>query len=369
MAGPIRVLHILQRMEAGGIQAFLMNLYRNIDRSKVQFDFLVEYQEKQFYDDEIEKMGGRIYRSSIHNDYNIVKFNRFLDEFFRMHNEYKVVHVHAYTIGYFCLRAASRAGVPVRIAHAHTKGIIHDKKYPLKKIMKMLYSAYATDLFACSEEAGRYFFGNKAYSIIKNGIDPKKFIANAETRKCMRQSLEVENQLVIGNIGRLHESKNQTFLLHLFAVLHESHPHAALLIVGAGPLEKKLKEESRRLNLTNSVQFLGNRKDIPQLMQAMDVLVMPSLFEGLGIVAIEAQAAGVPAVCSTGFPPDIEITSLVTRKELSAPMQSWAEAILRQANNPTRHTDTFKTIVDAGFDIKNTAQIIQKYYINKYVNN
>ena len=158
MGEPIRVLHILQRMEAGGTQALLMNIYRKIDRTKVQFDFLVVYKEKQFYDDEIEKMGGHVYKLSFREDLNLPKFQKDLAVFFAQHHEYKIVHCHAYTIGYFCLKAAKKAGIPVRIAHSHNNETVHDIKYLPKLFMQRLFTLNATDLFACSNEAGKYLF-------------------------------------------------------------------------------------------------------------------------------------------------------------------------------------------------------------------
>ena len=181
MGEPIRVLHILQRMEAGGTQALLMNIYRKIDRTKVQFDFLVVYKEKQFYDDEIEKMGGHVYKLSFREDLNLPKFQKDLAVFFVQHHEYKIVHCHAYTIGYFCLKAAKKAGIPVRIAHSHNNETVHDIKYLPKLFMQRMFTKNATDLFACSEEAGKYLFKDKPFQVLKNAIDSQNFIADVDT--------------------------------------------------------------------------------------------------------------------------------------------------------------------------------------------
>ena len=182
MGEPIRVLHILQRMEAGGTQALLMNIYRKIDRTKVQFDFLVVYKEKQFYDDEIEKLGGHVYKLSFREDLNLPKFQKDLADFFAQHHEYKIVHCHAYTIGYFCLKAAKKAGISVRIAHSHNNETVHDVKYLPKLLMQRMFTKNATDLFACSEEAGKYLFKDKPFQVLKNAIDSQNFIADVDTR-------------------------------------------------------------------------------------------------------------------------------------------------------------------------------------------
>lgn len=304
MGEPIRVLHILQRMEAGGTQALLMNIYRKIDRTKVQFDFLVVYKEKQFYDDEIESMGGHVYKLSFREDLNLPKFQKDLKDFFKQHHEYQIVHCHAYTIGYFCLKAAKKAGIPVRIAHSHNNETVHDIKYLPKLFMQRLFTLNATDLFACSEEAGKYLFNDKPFQVLKNAIDSQQFVANENTRREVRQELGLENKFVVGHVGRLHPQKNHDFLIDVFAEIKKKKPDAELILVGTGPLEEKVRSKVADMGLTENVQFLGNRKDMNRIYQAMDIFVFPSLFEGLGIVAIEAQAAGVPIVCSEGLPPD-----------------------------------------------------------------
>ncbi|MDW2799767.1 glycosyltransferase family 1 protein [Clostridium boliviensis] len=367
MAEPIRVLHILQRMEAGGTQALLMNIYKKIDRSKVQFDFLVVYKEKQFYDDEIEQLGGRLYKLSFREDFNLVKFRRELNRFFKEHNEYGIIHCHAYTIGYFCLRAAKKNGVTVRIIHSHSNGIVHDKKYYLKLFMQKVYLKHATDFFACSEEAGKYLFKDRKFSVLNNAIDSEKFIADENTRRIVRSELGVENKFVVGHVGRLHPEKNHAFLLDVFVEIRKKKESAVLLLIGTGPLEQEIKKKVENSGLTEYVFFLKNRKNMNQIYQAMDIFVFPSLFEGLGIVAVEAQAAGVPVVCSEGLPPETEITPLYKRLQLSDGTEKWADEAIKAAQNLAGHRNMQKYVVEAGFDIDATANMIQKYYLKKQV--
>lgn len=366
MGEPIRVLHILQRMEAGGTQALLMNIYRKIDRTKVQFDFLVVYKEKQFYDDEIEKMGGHIYKLSFREDLNLPKFQKELADFFAQHHEYQIVHCHAYTIGYFCLKAAKKAGIPVRIAHSHSNAAVHDVKLPLKLIMQKLFTIYSTDLFACSEEAGKFAFKAKKFGIVQNAIDSQKFIADANIREEIRKALRVENKFVVGHVGRMQPEKNHDFLIDVFAELKKSKPDAELILIGTGPLEDKVKGKVAEKGLSNCVHFLGNRKDMNRIYQAMDVFVFPSLFEGLGIVAIEAQAAGVPIVCSEGLPPETDITPIYRKLLLSDGAEKWANAALEMAQNPKAHTNMQKYIIDAGFDMDAIAKYMESYYLNRW---
>lgn len=366
MGEPIRVLHILQRMEAGGTQALLMNIYRKIDRTKVQFDFLVVYKEKQFYDDEIEKMGGHVYKLSFREDLNLPKFQKDLAVFFTQHHEYKIVHCHAYTIGYFCLKAAKKAGIPVRIAHSHSNAAVHDVKLPLKLIMQKLFTRYSTDLFACSEEAGKFAFKGKKFGIVQNAIDSQKFIADANIREEIRKALRVENKFVVGHVGRMQPEKNHDFLIDVFAELKKSKPDAELILVGTGPLEDKVKSKVVEKGLSDCVHFLGNRKDMNRIYQAMDVFVFPSLFEGLGIVAIEAQAAGVPIVCSEGLPPETDITPIYRKLLLSDGEEKWANAALEMAQNLKAHTNMQQYVIDAGFDMNVTAKYMEGYYLRKY---
>lgn len=366
MGEPIRVLHILQRMEAGGTQALLMNIYRKIDRTKVQFDFLVVYKEKQFYDDEIEKMGGHVYKLSFREDLNLPKFQKDLAGFFAQHHEYKIVHCHAYTIGYFCLKAAKKAGIPVRIAHSHSNAAVHDVKLPLKLIMQKLFTIYSTDLFACSEEAGKFAFKGKKFGIVQNAIDSQKFIADANIREKIRKALRVESKFVVGHVGRMQPEKNHDFLIDVFAEIKKKKSDAELILVGTGPLEEKVKSKVVEKGLSDCVHFLGNRKDMNRIYQAMDVFVFPSLFEGLGIVAIEAQAAGVPIVCSEGLPPETDITPIYRKLLLSDGAEKWANAALEMAQNQSAHTNMQKYVIDAGFDMDATAKYMESYYLRKY---
>lgn len=366
MGEPIRVLHILQRMEAGGTQALLMNIYRKIDRTKVQFDFLVVYKEKQFYDDEIEKMGGHVYKLSFREDLNLPKFQKDLAGFFAQHHEYKIVHCHAYTIGYFCLKAAKKAGIPVRIAHSHSNAAVHDVKLPLKLIMQKLFTIYSTDLFACSEEAGKFAFKGKKFGIVQNAIDSQKFIADANIREKIRKALRVESKFVVGHVGRMQPEKNHDFLIDVFAEIKKKKSDAELILVGTGPLAEKVKSKVAEKGLSDCVHFLGNRKDMNRIYQAMDVFVFPSLFEGLGIVAIETQAAGVPIVCSEGLPLETDITPIYRKLLLSDGAEKWANAALEMAQNPSAHTNMQKYVIDAGFDMDATAKYMENYYWDRW---
>lgn len=363
---PIRVLHILQRMEAAGVQTLLMNLYRSIDRSKVQFDFLVHYKEHQFFDNEIEALGGRIYRLSVREDYNFFKYCKELDAFFEEHHEYRIVHGHMNSLGAIYLHYAKKHGIPVRIAHSHTNSIQNDLKKYIKQIMNRFYKRDATDLFACSKDAGKYMFGNEHFTVINNAILTDLFLFSKEKRVEKRKELGLEDEFVVGNVGRFAIVKNQKFLIDVFRVIHKMIPHSKLLLIGTGNMLEEVKEKVKKLDLSDAVSFLGNRKDVAELYMAMDVFVLPSLFEGLGIVAVEAQAAGTPCVCTDTLPKEIDVTPLLYRMSLEKGCESWAKVIIMAKENTYAHKNMRQYIVDANYDMAVLAKYIEAYYMRKW---
>lgn len=364
MSNPIRILHIVQRMEAGGTQAFLMNLYRNIDRSKIQFDFLVEYEEKEFYDDEIISLGGKIYYTNFRKTLNVIKFKRTISEILKNHPEYKIVHIHATAIGKICTDVARKCGVKTIIAHTHNNNAVKDWKYYPKILLRKLYTKGPTDFFACSEDAGKYTFKNKKFTVIYNAIDIDRFLFKQEVRENFRKELNIEDKFVIGNIGRLHEQKNQSFLIDIFYEIQKKKGNAILLIVGKGPLENMLKEKVSNLGIDNKVYFLGNRKDVERIYQGMDVFVLPSLYEGLGIVAVEAQVSGLPVIASTGVAKEANITNNIQNIDLNDSIDTWVEAICK--SNVENRNSIEKLVRNSKFDVKNNAKFLQEFYLKKY---
>lgn len=364
MSKPIRILHIVQKMEAGGTQAFLMNLYRNIDRDKIQFDFLVEYEEKEFYDDEIISLGGKIYYTNFRKTLNVIKFKKTLSNILKEHPEYKIVHIHATAIGKICTDVAKKCGVKTIIAHTHNNSAVKDWKYYPKILLRKLYTKGPTDFFACSEDAGRYTFKNKKFTVVYNAIDIDKFLFKQEIREEFRKELNIEDKFVIGNIGRLHEQKNQSFLIDVFYEIQKRKDNAILLIVGKGPLENELKEKVSNLGIDNKVYFLGNRKDIERIYQGMDVFVLPSLFEGLGIVAIEAQVSGLPVIASMGVAKEANITNNIRNIDLSEPIDVWVEAICKTKVNNRKSIEDI--VRKSKFNIKNNVKFLQEFYLKKY---
>ncbi|MBR3910051.1 MAG: glycosyltransferase, partial [Anaerotignum sp.] len=273
MGEPIRVLHILQRMEPAGVQTLLMSIYRQIDRSKVQFDFLVHYETPQFFDDEVEKLGGHVYRLSFREDFNVIKYIKDLKGFFKEHTEYRIVHGHMHTLGAIYLRIAKKNNIPVRIAHSHTNNTQNDFKKYLKKFMNSLYGKYATDLMACSVDAGKYMFGSKEFMVVNNAIDSERFVFSVKSRNAKRKELGIESNLVVGNVGRFEIQKNQKFTLDVFEQLYHIRNDAKLLLIGTGSMENEIKEKVKSKQMEDAVMFLGNRRDVAELYHAMDVFL------------------------------------------------------------------------------------------------
>lgn len=210
---PIRVLHIVPNMQAGGLETLIMNIYRNIDRTKVQFDFLVHYTGNYFYDDEIRSLGGRIYKLSVRDDNNFIKYLKDLDAFFKKHPEYKIVHGHMESLGQFYFKAAKKNGVPVRVAHSHNSATENTIKGKIKGLLLKRYKVFATDYFACSQKAGEFMFANKKFTVLKNAIIVNNFIYNENERNRLRKELGIKGKIVIGHAGRFCEQKNHKFLI------------------------------------------------------------------------------------------------------------------------------------------------------------
>ena len=361
---PIRILHVVTYMGRGGLETMIMNYYRHMDRSKVQFDFLTHRDFRADYDEEIESLGGRIYRLPRLVPWN-KSYLRALDAFFEEHPEYKIVHVHQDCLSSVILKAAEKHGVPVRIGHSHNSNQDKNLKYLIKMFYKRKIPTYATQLFACGRESGEWMFDGASYRVLNNAIDSNQYKYNAELRVQIHSRLGIGNDtFVIGHVGRFHLQKNHTFLLDVFAEVKKQRPNSVLLLVGDGDLRSEMEQKAVTLGIADGVIFAGVRSDVADIMQAMDCFVFPSLYEGLGIVAIEAQASGLPCLASDGVPTECDITNLIEHIPLKAGAAVWAERILAQAGRPRR--DTSEEIIRSGYDIEANAQWLQNYYLEQW---
>ena len=348
-------------MDRGGLESMLMNYYRHIDRAMLQFDFLVHRQERVAFDDEIEALGGIIYRLP-----RLVPWSRSylsaLARFFDEHPDYKIIHVHQDCLSSVILKAAEQHDVPVRIAHSHNASQDKNLKYPIKLWYKRSIPKYATNLFACGKDAGDWMFGGASFRIINNAIDVEAYTYALPKRRKIRQQLGLENEFTIGHVGRFCQQKNHSFLLESFAALLKKEPNSVLLLVGGGKDMPKMQAKAQALGITEHVCFLGVRSDVADLMQAMDVFVFPSLYEGLPVTMVEAQAAGLPCIISDKVPTECIITEgLVDVLPLSAGPEAWAEKILEKRVFP--RADRHDEIAANGFDITTEAVKLQEFYL------
>lgn len=354
-----RVLHVVTYMGRGGLETMLMNYYRHIDRNKIQFDFLVHRDFEADYDEEILSLGGKIYHIS-----KLVPWSRSYHEkfklFLRAHPEYKIIHVHQDCLSAVALKCAAECRIPIRIAHSHSSSQTKDFKYPLKLFYKRFIPRYATHLIACSQAAGKWMFHSDDFIVMKNAIDVQKYTFNPVTRENMRNSLHIgANEIVIGHVGRFEAPKNHDFIVDIFADILKQHS-AKLLLVGDGSRKKAISEKVAALGIGDKVIFTGVRSDVADLLQAMDVFIFPSLYEGLPLTLIEAQAAGLPCIISDGVPAESVLTDLVVRLPLSVGSNIWAQRIM-DASHLTRK-NAYQVICDHGFDIYTSAHNLEIYY-------
>ncbi len=351
-------------MNYGGIETLLMNLYRNINRESVQFDFLVTREPKGAYDDEIVSLGGRIYNIAAARKVGLYKFREAVNGFFRSHKEYDCVHCHMNSWSGFFLPIAKKNGVKVRVAHSH----IANPDYSfgdnlIKGYWKRKIDDNCTHKFACSKDAGRWLFGKSSnFCIINNSIDTKLFLYNEFVRSKLRIKYGVDDRFVIGHIGRFNKQKNHTFLLKVFNEIKSRKENSLLFLVGDGELKQEIENEAVQLNISDNIIFAGTSSKIHELLQLMDVFVFPSLYEGLGIVAIEAQAAGLPCIVSNTVPKEAHITDLIKTMALDETPKAWGDEIIKYENF-TRESK-LKDIIRSGYDIINTAKYLENFYLS-----
>jgi glycosyltransferase involved in cell wall biosynthesis len=371
MKAPIRVLHYGMSSNLGGIESFIINVYRNINRSKIQFDFLT-FSSNIVFSEEIERLGGKVYRLSSRKE-SFFNHSRQLKDFFIEHQEFNNVHVHLNTCSYIePIIAAARSGKGNIIAHSHNQWSGKNARVKIfHEFNKPKVTKYSNHLFACSNIAGEYMFGddlvkNEKYKLVKNGIDSKLYKFNSLIRGEVRQQLNIKNKFVIGHIGRLSYQKNHKFILDIFSNVYKMNKEAVLLLIGNGELEKEIKAKIKILGLEKSVIMLGVRNDIPNLLQAMDVFLFPSHFEGFGIAALESQAAGLKTIVSESLPEDIKVTDLLEVISLERPASYWAKQILMHDMDYNDQREKYnKKIVNSGFDIMETVELLESCYLSK----
>lgn len=366
---PIKILHVVGAMNRGGTETLLMNIYRNIDREQIQFDFISYSQEEAHYDQEIGKMNGRVIKltktNSIKQIYGAIK----------EYGPYDAVHAHTLFHCGIASIAALLAGVKIRVSHAHTT--LDKSDNYLRKLyitcMVLVINIFSTNLLACSRGAGLYLFGEKGlvnpkYAYFPNAIDYSQFLTVPQIDvKKLKVEEGLGNCLVIGHIGTFKEAKNHTFILEVMKRLTKKEPTIKLLLVGDGDLRQQIEEESKKEKHFENIKFMGIRNDIATLFYCMDVFIFPSFYEGLGLVLLEAQASGVPCVVSEAIQPEADLgLGLVTKLSLTDGPGIWADNIIGVASK--REENTHKIIAsfeDNGYSIsKGISTLMQIYQAN-----
>lgn len=357
---PIRVLHILTGLTNGGAETFIMNMYRQIDREKILFDFLLR-SDDNVYKDELERMGSKVYVTSSfprHFIRNAIETS----SFFKNHS-YDIVHVHANALLYmFALKCAKKNGVKCRIMHSHNTAMLQMKLLPLHNFNKKRIHNLATDYFACSDDAGKWMFSGE-YTVVNNAINISDFEFNGEKRKKLREQFGIkQNDLVIGHVGRFQEQKNHTFLVDIMSEVVKEQPNSKLVLIGDGDLRASIEEKVKNMGLLNNILFLGARNDVRNLMNIFDLFVLPSIYEGMPLVLIEALGNGLKILSSEAVPNFNIFNEAITTLNLSAGADYWAKEILE---TNVERLDMKKNIKIAGFDIVEEAKKLQEFYIDK----
>lgn len=339
---PIRIAQIIGKWLGGGVEAVVMNYYRHIDHSKVQFDFICDDDSTNIPYDEIEKLGGKVILIPPYQ--KVFKYQKELRRVLR-DGKYKIVHSHS------------------------TTNKKEWKKNLLKQVLRPFSKKYATNYMCCSELAGRWLFGDKAYDegkvyLLNNAIDLDKFKYDKKIRDKKRKELGIkEDTIVIGHIGRFVAQKNHTFLIDIFNQFHKKEKNSILLLAGQGPLQEEIKNKVRELGLDDSVGFLGQRNDANELYQAFDVFLLPSLYEGLPVVGVEAQASGLLCFFSDDMTKETKVLDSTAFMSLSNTAEEWTGEILTNLKDYKR-INTKNEVSDNGFDIEIEARKLEKYYIN-----
>lgn len=361
-----KILQVVHELNMGGIQTFLMNVYRNIDKKKFQFDFLIDDLPKGFFEDEILALGGKIHRVTPRQK-SISQNKKELYDFFKIHREYECVHFHCSNLSYIePLIAAEKNKIPIRIMHSHStdipNSIIHKVLHELhKKKLKLV----VTDFFACSDLAGKWLYEGvvqpKDIVLIQNGIKTEDYLYNNELRDSYRKELNIENGIAFGNVGRFCDAKNHLFLLETFNLIKNIIPNAMLFLVGDGELREQVCKKIDELQLQNKVFMLGTRNDVPKILQALDCIIMPSKWEGFPVALLEEQAAGLPCFVSDSITIQAKINSNVFYLSLEDGCKKWADYICAVYSKQKRITNA-DAIKDKGYDISNTVKRLEKIY-------
>lgn len=372
MSEPIRILNLFTIMNRGGAETMVMNYYRTIDKNKIQFDFMVHRQERGAYDDEIEAMGGRIFRMCPIYPQNLFRYQQMLKKFFDNHPEYQILHSHMSELGYFAFKEAIKHNVPVRICHAHSSPNfkIESFKEKLKVLPREILARgmrkLSTDFFVCSKIAGDWLFGKKnenKFIMMNNAVNASSFAYDKKTADKIKSEMKWKNKIVVGHVGRLIIPKNHTFLIDIFQQFHVKHPQSILVLVGDGDQRENICNKIKKLNLEDSIILLGFRSDTANLYKAFDIFVFPSLYEGLPVSLVEAQSAGLSCIVSDTISTQAKILSNYSILSLKDSPEIWVNEMEKHLHD--KRENTIVNIKKAKFDIYSNVEWLTNFYLNK----
>lgn len=364
----IKVAQVIGPAVNGGTEAFAMNYYQNIDRNKVQFDFLVESTSRIIDKEKIESMGGHVVIVPSYK--NPLKYVQTLTKIFK-ENKYDIVHSNMNTLSYFTLKAAKRAGIKVRIAHSHSTSNPNEfTRNFIKNTLRPLSKKYATNYFACSELAGRYLFGDKTFDkgkviVINNAIDLDRLKFSQEDRNRIRNALNIDDKFVIGHVGRMVQQKNQIFLIDIYAEILKKKDNAVLMLLGDGPLRNELEDKVKKMGILDKVLFLGVHHHTECYYSAMDCTIFPSIYEGFLITLLEAQVEGLPSFIADNIPEESTVyADLVHRASLTDTPAKWADIIIEKVSLNNNRKNYYLKIKNSKYDIKKEGKRLTDLYLN-----
>ena len=395
----INVLVLITVMDRAGAETMMMNYLRNIDRNKIHMDFLINREQRADYEDEIEKLGSKVYHMCALYPGKIRRYKKEFKSFLTRYPQYDIIHSNLEERSYYALKIAKSMGISVRIAHAHSAPQGYNVKMIMRLYLRKKLQKYCTHKLACGEKAGKWLFGkssclismeqyvkrekteqfmengntcNTANTVVlmKNAIEVKRFLYSDSIRNNIRKKLKIKDStLVIGHVGRFTGDKNQSFLVDVFKNVNNRHSDCMLLLVGGGkPREEirykgAIRSKVNQNSLKNKVRFLGVRDNISEIMQAMDIFVMPSKSEGFPVTLVEAQAAGLRCLVSDEICYDVNLTDEIQYKSLEDGEQEWAEKVLSMVSGSDRGLGTMnEQVAQKGYDISDNAGQLEKFY-------
>jgi glycosyltransferase involved in cell wall biosynthesis len=367
---PIRVLHMIGTLEIGGSQSFILNIYSNIDRNKLQFDFIVDHPDRMDYENDVKQLGARVYIMPKFNGKNIREIKKAWNRFFEDHPDYKVLHSHVRSYASIYLPIAKKHDVKT-IIHSHSTSNGFGLLALVKSILQYPVRYQADYFMACSREAGEWLFGKKVcesnkFQVAKNAIDVKKYTFNERMRTEVRRELGLNDEFVLGYLARVVVPKNPFFIIDSMHEILKIKPTAKLLFVGDGDLLKSVKEKARIVGIDGSIIFTGARTDVERMLSAMDCYLLPSIWEGLGISLIEAQSSGLKCLCSENIPSAAIVTDLVQVIPLTEGSKNWAAKAVENDSDYKRENQ-YEKIKTAGYDIAENVEIMSSFYMKLFI--